>query len=113
MWSRFAQEVLERTEAQNALKTYLNTFRRYSFYCSRLGKGGIVPYVPDLPQPPQVEPLPHLPPAPEPLLLEHSSTVALTFREVQESTPVSAPVPFSRSSGFNVLFVAGEPDSRA
>ncbi|QEE84216.1 glycosyltransferase [Acetobacter oryzoeni] len=112
VWSRFAQEVLERTEAQNALKTYLSTPSGVIRSIARaLVKGGIVPYVPDLPQPPQVEPLPHLPPAPEPLLLEHSSTVALTFREVQESTPVSAPVPFSRSSGFNVLFVAGEPDS--
>lgn len=112
VWSRFAREVLERTEAQNALKAYLSTPSGVIRSIARaLVKGVIVPYVPDLPQPPQVEPLPHLPPAPQPLLLEHSSTVALTFPEVPEPTPVSAPIPISRSSGFNVLFVAGEPDS--
>ncbi|WP_408874577.1 glycosyltransferase [Acetobacter sp. AC2005] len=112
LWSRFAQEVLDRTEAQNALKAYLSTPSGVIRSIARaLVKGVVVPYVPDLPQPPQVEPLPHPPPAPQPLLLEHSSTVALTFPEVPEPTPVSAAIPLSRSAGFNVLFVAGEPDS--
>lgn len=110
LWSRFAQEVLNRTEAQNALKTYLSTPSGVIRSIARaLVKGVVVPYVPDLPQPPQIEPVPQAPPAPQPLLFEYSSAVPLTFPEVPESV-YSLEQP-SQGSGFNVLFVAGEPDS--
>lgn len=112
LWGRFAQEVLDRTEAQDALKTYLSTPSGVIRSIARaLVKGVVVPYVPDLPQPPQVESPPQLPPAPPPLLLEHSSAAPLTFPEVPEAASISIIEQPSQPSGFNVLFVAGEPDS--
>ncbi|GAB31443.1 glycosyl transferase [Acetobacter pasteurianus subsp. pasteurianus LMG 1262 = NBRC 106471] len=112
LWSRFAQEVLDRTEAQNALKTYLSTPSGIIRSIARaLVKGVVVPYVPDLPQPPQIEPVPQAPPAPQPLVLEYSSTAPLAFPEVPETDSIPALEQPSQGSGFNVLFVAGEPDS--